>query len=301
MRNDSIALPGRCVLGSRLACVLLCAGVALLMGCERSIKVPALHGRVVDARTGEPIAGAVFRTRNYRAGAANLEAPRLIGGSTRESTTGEDGRFELPGFVAKEISGIGWLLYAPGYMVGSGCYSEEDWPPGGCSGFGLTDVTDPWVRTSWQRGPDEVEVELRLFPPTLEGVTFYTWVPERQEAEAIPEDQLGKRFPNGLPDPWEEHFRRLKTLAETGLPIRYVVSEIERYVKTGSELTDEQARMVLRVAGRFNSPGSALSLSDLEMLLSAVESHCAVGCAKDVRDYLEVVLRSVRSRPLRGE
>ena len=194
--------------------VLVFACLLLLGGCERRVAVPGFRGVVLDARTGEPICGATIRTMNYRAGAFNLEASRLIRDSDREVTSREDGRFELPGFADKEISGVGWLVYAPGYMVGSGCYSEANWPIGGCSGFGLTGPTDPWVRTKWERGLGVVDLEVRLFPPTNQGVTFYTWVPERQEAEPIPFDRLSMRFPSGLPDPWEEHLDRLSVLVQ---------------------------------------------------------------------------------------
>ena len=250
MRWRTISPTLRRVPGRRLACVLLCGGVALLLGCERSVKVPTLRGRVVDARTGNPIVGAVVRTQDYRAGASNLEAARLIRGSKREATTGEDGRFELPGFVGKQISGIGWLAYAPGYMVGSGCYSEEGWPPGGCSGFGLTDATDPWVRTSWEKGSGGVEVTLRLFPRPSRVSPSTRGCPSVGGQSPFPRTGWRTRYPNGLPDPSEEQFRRLGVLSERG-PItqsEYLNAAIE-YLDSSVLLTDGVAFRLLRLVG----------------------------------------------------
>jgi len=170
--------------------------------------MPEFHGHVVDARTGAPIAGAIVkRELNEYGGIAIGDGARPLGvkGGDAETRTDADGRFVLPPFKPRRYTGMAWAVYKPGWMPAYSCYSEPGWTFGGCSGFGMPG-NDPWTSVHITKSGDRVDLELRVFPPTLEGVSFRSYnVYTKHWVTITPTPEQS--------DPWGQYFERLNSLS----------------------------------------------------------------------------------------
>ena len=223
--------------------LLLPAMALLTVGCARSL--PVVQGKVLDAKTGQPIAGAVVERRLFRESPPDL-ADSHTGTYVRDSftkvTTDEQGRFELPAARVRELSGMAWFVFKPGWMPGFGCYQEEGWSSGSCGGSEAI-TPDPYVKSSLVRHPDRIEMEVSVFPPTLEGVTFLTFDP--RVGKFVP------RPPDSRDDPWASYFQRLNTaLQQRYLKIEEFAKEAKGYLGK-QQLTEGMVDPLAELADRL--------------------------------------------------
>jgi hypothetical protein len=81
----------------RSACLV---SILFLAGCGSPVYVAApTYGKVVDAETGEPIAGAIV-IANWQLVAGSFDGPRQRGQlEVKETVTDRDGRFRMSGFI----------------------------------------------------------------------------------------------------------------------------------------------------------------------------------------------------------
>ncbi len=101
-------------------------------GSNRIRHVPAIHGRVVDMETGQPLAGVRitrYFVRNEFGGPGGGDQS-IASGSWYTATTSADGTFELPGWwgLARGISSIKWGEFKPGWTAGWGHILLDDAP-----------------------------------------------------------------------------------------------------------------------------------------------------------------------------
>jgi hypothetical protein len=193
---------------------------------------PCVYGQVVDATTDKPVAGAlVMRTISRKGPPSLAESGSIIAESFSFWTThtGKTGHFFLPGWVSlfpfgiSGTSGMTWVVYHPGLMPGRGCLSEGFTGPGGCGGEGTFTSPDPWVLVNVARHFGLTRLELRIYPPTLEGVTFQAYTGT---------GEIVRINTPGDADPWGEYFRRLNVLVQyRDLTIEEFVKEAKRYAK----------------------------------------------------------------------
>ncbi len=94
--------------------------------------VPTIHGRVVDMETGQPLAG-VRITRWF--GRMGISGPGGGGDyrverSLMTVTTGRDGRFTLPAWIAllRGVSGVTWTEFKPGWVATMGGVDPDKAP-----------------------------------------------------------------------------------------------------------------------------------------------------------------------------
>ncbi len=224
----------------------LALALTLAPACSgKRVTLPEFHGRVVDARTGAPIAGAIIKRRLYQAGPISIgdgSRPLGVEGSEVVTHSNADGRFVLPSFGARTYTGMGWLVYRPGWMPIYGCYSEEGWAFGGCSGFGAPG-NDPWTSATFSKSGDVVTFEVRVFPPTLEGVTFRSYNVYTKEwvtYTPTPEES----------DPWGNYFERLRDLTTLRCLERHLVlTEGVSFLMARHAMTDRVAVVFFEMTG----------------------------------------------------
>jgi hypothetical protein len=218
---------------SRRVGVALWVGVlgVMLIGCGREVRVniPRIEGRVVDARTGAPLAGAMVKRQFFQPGPQDLvdtRAPRGVEGSYLELVTDADGRFGLPAFShIGPLTGMSWVIYKAGYMPGKGCYGGG-YMEGGCSGLNApSPAVYPWVERTFHQVEERIEMEVRMLPPTLEGVHLEAYDPlKRGSVPLTPKP--------GEIDPWGEYFKQLNLLVQDHyLDVEEFVKEAAGYVE----------------------------------------------------------------------
>ena len=258
----------------------LAVPLVVFAACAREpAKIPEIHGRVVDARTSAPIGGAIVKRRLYRPGPTSLvdgSRPFFVEGGDAATTSDSDGRFILPPFSAPAFTGMAWLVYASGWMPAYACYSEAGWPFGGCSGFGLPG-NDPWTSATFRKSLDRLDIEVRVFPPTLEGVVFrsyktYTkqWVTYTPTAEDS--------------DPWANYFGRLNSLCEEQwLPDYEFVHQAVSYaqIHAPSEGAIDRIHHVLFSLGGENTSLPHLALPLARIVVTYCDTHpSSLHCAR---------------------
>jgi len=245
--------------------LLLPAMALLTVGCARSL--PVVQGKVLDARTGQPIASALVERRLFEKGPPDLVDSRtgdFVRGSFVKVTTDDQGRFELPAARVRALSGMAWFVYKPGWMPGFGCYQEEGWSSGSCGGSPAI-VPDPYVKSSFVRHPDHIEMEVRVFLPTLEGVTLLTF--DAKVGKFVP------RPPDAGDDPWASYFGRLNTAVQDRyLDAEEFAEEATRYAKS-HDLTPSIYNQIYQVqqslggvkeTGEYNRPDLGLTLLNIQ-------------------------------------
>jgi len=200
-------------------------------------RIPTIEGRVVDAQTGRPIAGVLVMRHLYQPPPFEPfegSTEQSMRGSYAQATSDASGRFSLPGMWGYRAVAMAWVLWSPGYMPGRGCYKHASWERyGGCpGGMGFYGVVDPWVLTTFTENGRQIGMDIALYPPTLEGVTFYGW-------DAATRGQKPYTPKPGSVDPWGEYFRRLNVLVDSHLLDAEVFDgEAVGYVDGGGAVTE---------------------------------------------------------------
>jgi hypothetical protein len=267
---------------------------------------PCVYGLVLDASTGQPIAGAKVLRTISRMGPPSLAESGTVNAepfSSWRTHTGKGGRFFLPGFVSlvpigiAGTSGITWVVYRPGLMPAEGCLSKGFASDAGCgvgSGF---KSPDPWVLHKAVRHLGAFHLEVKTFPPTLQGVTFRAFT---DKGAIVPVS------PPADADPWGEYFRRLKLLTQ----FRYL--SVESFVEDAAtfashhELTLAVRNELAQVRGSLGyalGNGTYYKPELALRLLALAEKYClehqaAPGCDMNVlsRDKAWLEDRIVPSR-----
>jgi hypothetical protein len=211
---------------------------------------PCVYGRIVDAATGKPIPNALVMRRIHRRGPPSLAESGITVAepfSSWKTHAGQSGRFFLPGWVSlfpfgiSGTSGMTWVVYHPGWMPGRECISKGFTGPGGCGGEGGFITPEPWVLAKTEHHFGLTRLELRVYPPTLEGVTFraHTGTGEVVRIDTPPDA-----------DPWGEYFRRLNVLVQyRNLRVEEFAKEATAYVERGLPLSDRIASQFLELVG----------------------------------------------------
>jgi hypothetical protein len=166
-------------------------------------KIPTIRGRVVEAKTNRPIAGA--RLARWFEREDGCLAPggsdvHPVAGSFLTAISGNDGSFEWPAWsrLMSPIRGMQWYVYHPDWIVGDGWFNQ---PRPGLDGylFGTTSA-EPWVHLVSHPVGSQLEVTITMEP---------------KDSTAA----------------WEAHFHRLEILTRYGqLNVAYFVTEAERFV-----------------------------------------------------------------------
>lgn len=211
------------VAGIPVLFLLLYGGVATLHEWFAPvISLPPLHVRVVDGATGAPISGARVMRAYYREGGAkgfDSSSSEGVAGSVARAVTDAEGNAVLPGTETMDPSGIrgltgmSWVVFAPGWMPASGCYWEGPMRSGGCSGFGGMVFNDFWYRPKFDRYLDELDLEVRVIAPPAIGAPTVTFDTNGLVTEVPPRLVDDNHNPVQL-DPWGEYFRHLNVLVE---------------------------------------------------------------------------------------
>jgi len=125
--------------GERLLRVAVMALSALPAACAaREYAAEPIDALVVDAGSGQPVAGALVIARWVAKGEGGLHAPRDLGSvEVLETVTGNDGRFHFAGWGPKAYDGPGVLLeddplilvYKRGYEIARLGNSQYGAPP----------------------------------------------------------------------------------------------------------------------------------------------------------------------------
>jgi hypothetical protein len=255
-----------------LPVLLAVAGLIIAYSLWR-FSAPCVYGLVVDATTGEPVAGAQVLRTIFRMGPPSLAESGTVNGepfSSWRTHTGKGGRFFLPGFVSvvpigiAGTSGITWVVYRPGLMPAEGCLSKGFASDAGCGvGSGFTSP-DPWVLQSAVRHLGAFHLDVKIYPPTLKGVTFRSFT------------DRGAIVPIATPpdaDPWGQYFRRLNLLVQSRyLSEEQFVKEAEAYAANHdlnwnviTPLAGIRGLLGYRTGGgKFYKPDLALKLLELE-------------------------------------
>ena len=127
---------------SRALNVVVLASVAMSLlastACNWVRHAPEIRGRVLDAKTGLPIEGALVERMLCREGPLNLasgSSPYALRDTRVGTRTAADGTFVLPPGKAVNLSGISWAVFASGMMPAAGCYwGEPQWSSRGTCG-----------------------------------------------------------------------------------------------------------------------------------------------------------------------
>lgn len=211
--------------------------------------VPAIHGHVVDALTGKPIQGmqvARWFERQSGFGPGGSDDAR-VDDSFITATTDADGRFEFlrwRGFV-RGIDRLEWFAYKPGYMPAKGWYRHIGADPNRPQ-HATIPWPDPWVDAKFVGVSNGLVMELKVFPPTLDGVAFQTF-----------DGSLGKLVPSAPQpaeqDPWAEYFHRLNVgTRDSLLPAEEFVKEAVAYLEK-HEVTEAMLPPLAELTDRINS------------------------------------------------
>lgn len=214
---------------------------------------PCVHGRVLDARTGKPVAGALIIRELFRPGRFQLTegfSATMEAGSRVKVVTDAQGRFHLPGWVSllpigfKGFGGMSWVVFQPGLMPYRECLMEGFHAGLGCGPFGVFRTPDPWAKIEMRRRIGSIRVEVRLFPSTVNGIEWAakTW----SERDPTTGQRVLKHFPEDV-DPWGEYFQRLNLLVQDDeIPVEDFVKEAVAYAEH-AVLNDAVARNVDQV------------------------------------------------------
>jgi hypothetical protein len=221
------------------ACLDACTGTNIIR------RVPAVHGRVVDMETGQPVAGVrVTRwfERERIAGPGGSDTYR-VKSSLRTATSDAAGRFQLPPWygVGRGISSIHWTEYKPGWVAGWGNLSLVTTPPtflvarmGG---------SHDSVQIDTQRGGSALAVTLKL---------------HRVDS----------------PPAAEEQFWALRTLSENGsTPLIDFVREATEYVAQHN-VTEEMLLPLADLTDRINPYVEPTLVDQRCAILRGIAKYC---------------------------
>jgi len=99
--------------------------ISFLTGCATFYHKPEFRGRIIDAQTKEPIEDAVAVVLYYKIPLVGSPGgPNSYVFEANETLTDNKGEFYFPSLTSLNLftkdSGIRFIFYKPGYMVGSG-------------------------------------------------------------------------------------------------------------------------------------------------------------------------------------
>ena len=215
--------------------------------CQNNIRrIPTIRGRVIEAKTNRPIAGA--RLARWFEREDGCLAP---GGSDVHSvpdsflavTSGQDGSFEWPAWtsLASPIQTMRWYIYHPDWVAGDGWFNQ---PQRGLAGYAFgTSSAEPWVHLDSHPAGSHLEVTVTMEP---------------KDSTAA----------------WEAHFQRMKSLTQYGkLDADYFVKEAVGYANE-RPLTEGMLAPLAELAGRLRSPGHSQLEKQRYILLRAISNFC---------------------------
>ena len=222
------------------------------------IALPPVHVRVVDGATGAPIPEAQVMRGFYREGSPQAfdgASPDGVAGSLVKGMTDAKGTAVLPGTesIARRgipgLTGMSWVVFKPGWMPASGCYTEAPMREGGCSGFGGMDFSDPWFQLKLNRFKDQVGLDVRLIALPAQGAPSIRF----DNSVQITTTPLVYSYTDGKKleqDAWGVYFLRLNGLVQRRyLTKDELVQEAIAYLDGSRPLSDLVASQFLEVAG----------------------------------------------------
>jgi hypothetical protein len=133
--------------------------------------VPAIHGRVVDMETSEPLAGVKITRwfeRQRIVGPGGVE-PYVVDGSLRTVTTGADGRFDFPSWIGilRGVDSVRWTEFKPGWVAAHGSIDIDAAPWLGL----FAKTSQPYVRVESHRENSDDLITLRVHRVDTPGAT----------------------------------------------------------------------------------------------------------------------------------
>jgi hypothetical protein len=254
-------------------------------------RIPAMHGLLADAVTGKPIQGMkvtrwLLRQSGFGPGGSD---DALIEGSVVSVTTDASGRFEFPSWrgYLRGIDRLEWCAFKSGYMPATGWFRHVG-NDSGLPGYnGLDD--DPWVKARFTEVSDGLAMDLQVFPPTLDGVTFRAF-----------DGHLGKwvsYVPKpGEQDPWAEYFHRLRVMTmDRLLRKEEAVTEAAEYL-ANHEVTDGMLDSLSDMVCSMEAGHDRKVM--VQRIISFCQTHGAASACQDVgpRYVIEVLSREGATR-----
>jgi len=221
---------------------------AMSLGCcQNDIRrIPTIRGRVIEAKTNRPIAGA--RLARWFEREDGCLAPggsdvHSVAGSFLTVTSDKDGSFEWPAWtgLTSPIRSMKWYVYHPDWVAEEGWFNH---PRPGLDGyfFGIAGV-QLWFHLDSHPVGSHLEVTLRMEP---------------KDSTAA----------------WEAHFQRMKSLTQYGkLDAEYFVKEAVGYANE-RPLTEGMLAPLAELAGRLRSPGHSQLEKQRYILLRAISNFC---------------------------
>ena len=218
--------------------IVVAAAMALVAstGCNWVRHAPGIRGRVLDARTGLPIEGALVERMLCREAPLDLvdgHMPYALTDTLVRTRTAADGTFVLPAGEAVNLSGISWTVYAPGMMPAAACYlGEPRWSKrGGCGSHPrFSEASDPWTTFTTLSQRHVLQLEVWLHRPSTSGLTRRFFNSRTQEYDERPLSENS--------DPWGEYFERLTLLERFHyLPRTAFTQDALLYVERGGLIT----------------------------------------------------------------
>jgi hypothetical protein len=273
--QDTSPEPARIRLPAALGLALLPAFLAISSCCPGNDirKIPTIRGRVVEAKTGKPIAGA--RLARWFEREDGCLAPggsdiHRVPGSFLTVTSGQDGSFEWPLWngLLSPIRSMEWYVYQPGWVAGKGWVTH---PHPGLDGyfFGV-DGAEPWVNLASRPVGSHLEVTITMQPTDNTAA-------------------------------WEAHFQRMVALTRYGeLDVACFVSDaiacVSRQVLTRAMLVP-----LAELVSRLPSPGDTEVHQQRSVLAAAIATFCHTHSSTPECEWPIVsnVVRDLGQEPLR--
>jgi len=228
--------------------VFLPALFAMSSGCcQNNIRrIPTIRGRVVEAKTNRPIAGARLARWFEREdgclspGGSDVHS---VAGSFLVVTTGKDGSFEWPAWtrLTSPIKTMRWYIYHPDWVAGDGWLNH---PRSGLDGyyFGISGV-EPWLHLNSQPAGSHLEVTVTMEP---------------KDSTAA----------------WEAHFQRMLSLTRYGqLDVEYFVTEAVAYANELA-LTEGMLAPLAELVGKLRPTDDSELEKQRYILLRAISTFC---------------------------
>jgi hypothetical protein len=223
--NSSLLERVRVWLSKAIALWLLPVFVVTSSCCSQNEihKIPAIRGRVVEAKTNKPIAGARlvrwFEREDGCLAPGGSDVHR-VAGSLLSVTSGEDGSFEWPAWTGllKPIRSMNWYVYHLGWVAQDGWVTQ---PRSGLTGYFVgVNGSEPWVHLTSGPVDSHLEVTIAMEP-----------------TDSTPS--------------WEADFQRLTVLT------RYGVFDVEHFLNEAVSCT-EQGKVSEQILGEISEIGGSL-------------------------------------------
>jgi len=246
--HHSAPRPARGRLPAVTAFALLPAVFAMSLGCcQNDIRrIPTIRGRVIEAKTNRPIAGARLARWFEREdgclapGGSDVHA---VAGTFLAVISGNDGTFEWPTWtgLVSPIQTMRWYIYHPIWVAEEGWFNH---PRRGLEGyfFGIAGV-QPWIHLDSHPVGSRLEMTLRMEP---------------KDSTAA----------------WEAHFQRMVSLTRYGkLDVDYFVKEAVAYANE-QVLTEGMLVPLAELVGKVQPTDDSEVEKQRYILLRAISTFC---------------------------